>query len=62
MNLEDYDLLFKDGFYIDEEDKINCSYADLRWTFSVPGATTAKSLTTLRTMFFPSSKNYMATK
>lgn len=57
VNLEDYDLIFKDGFYIDEEDKINCSYADLRWSVFSTWGDNGKKFDNLKNNLFPFIKN-----
>lgn len=57
VNLEDYDLIFKDGFYIDEEDKINCSYADLRWSVFSTWGDNGKKFDNLKNNVFPFIKN-----
>ena len=53
VNLEDFDLIFKDGFYIDEEDKINCSYADLRWSVFSSWCDNGKKFDNLKNNVFP---------
>ena len=57
VNLEDYDLIFKDGFYIDEEDKINCPYADLRWSVFSTWGDNGKKFDNLKNNVFPFIKN-----
>lgn len=53
VNIEDYDLIFKDGFYIDGEDKINCSYADLRWSVFSAWGDNGKKFDNLKNNVFP---------
>ena len=53
VNLEDFDLIFKDGFYTDEEDKINCSYADLRWSVFSAWGENGKKFDNLKNNVFP---------
>lgn len=53
VNIEDYDLIFKDGFYIDDEDKINCSYADLRWSVFSAWGDNGKKFDNLKNNVFP---------
>ncbi len=57
VNLEDFDLIFKDGFYIDEEDKINCAYADLRWSVFSAWGDNGRKFENLKNNVFPFIKN-----
>ena len=53
VNLEDYDLIFKEGFFIDEEDKINVPYADLRWSVFSTWGDNGKKFDNLKNNVFP---------
>lgn len=53
VNLDEYDLIFKEGIYTDEEEKINCPYADLRWSVFSAWGDNGKKFDNLKNNVFP---------
>ncbi len=53
VNLDEYNLIFKEGNYIDEEENVNCPYADLRWSVFSTWGDNGKKFDNLKHNVFP---------